>query len=545
MSTDRGREQSRERFWERVRAVVRWTLLRVEGGPLRPLAVICAELFARLAATCLRGGLAGSAYARGSLGRGEAVVGLSDVDLAVVVSSCNHAARLKARWDWLENAVEGCGRFVNPEFYAESELPGIASTVFTFGLDERPPRSLFFPDPCGTGRAEQRPPGPIPYAWPMENWRLLLGRDLRPLGAARSRAQSLLLAWADLQFWWTHVFKTVADPVAPWSPYTCVKLVAEPARILIWLEHGEQLFGRLEVLRRALELFPEEEPAIRFALRLRANLRLVDVTQIEEALPCCVRLSARIADRLAAELAAHGTTDVALGGEPADATAMPLCDWPALVRPPSEPETFFVAAGRPDDPAALRAALDAANSLRYPTLVRSGLIVRPTRFDRGRLRTVAFALSDPVTAALIAGDVVASFPNVPGWSAGDVAVRALTEHAAWLRMPRARTATESIRWHGCLFSAARAGLLLDGIRAGEPVLPLTFGQTAKALADRLPHHRGAIEDSFAAHGASLHTGRPAVLPALRSLARALDELGCEAAAGLRRDPPLHLARFLG
>jgi hypothetical protein len=527
----------RRRFWERVRAIVRWALLRVEDGPLRPAAMICAELFARLAAAGLRGGLVGSAYARGSLGRGEAVVGMSDVDLAVVVPTFDRAAQLKARWDRLEDAVEGCGRFVNPEFYAESELPGIASTVFTFGLEERPPRSLFFPDPSGRGRAAQRPPAAIPYAWPMENWRLLQGRDVRPLGQARPRAQSLLLAWADLQFWWTHVFKTVADPGAPWAPYKCVKLVAEPARILIWLQTGEQLFGRLEVLHRALDLYPEEEPAIRFALRVRANLGRIDVTQIDEVLPCCVRLSARIAERLAAEMEPHGTTQVALRG----VTAMPLCDWPALVRPPSAPETFVLAAGRADDPGALRTAIAEANSLRYPTFVQAGLIVRPTLLDRGRLRTVSCALSDPVSAALIAGDAVASFPNVPGWSAADVAVRALAEHAAWLRMPRDRSATESIRWLGSLFSAARAGLLLDGVRASEPVLHLTSEATAEALADQRPRFRGAIEESLG----ELQAGRPAPIATLRSLARALDELGFETTAALCADPPLHQARFLG
>jgi hypothetical protein len=530
----------RRRFWERVRAIVRWALLRVEDGPLRPAAMICAELFARLAAAGLRGGLVGSAYARGSLGRGEAVVGMSDVDLAVVVPTFDRAAQLKARWDRLEDAVEGCGRFVNPEFYAESELPGIASTVFTFGLEERPPRSLFFPDPSGRGRAAQRPPAAIPYAWPMENWRLLQGRDVRPLGQARPRAQSLLLAWADLQFWWTHVFKTVADPGAPWAPYKCVKLVAEPARILIWLQTGEQLFGRLEVLHRALDLYPEEEPAIRFALRVRANLGRVDVTQIGEVLPCCVRLSARIAERLAAEMGQHGTTEVALRGGSTNATTMPLCDWPAVVRPPSRPETFVVAAGRADDPGALRDAIDEANSTRYPTLVQAGLIVRPTLLHRGRLRTISFALSDPVSAALIAGNPVASFPNVPGWSAADVAVRALAEHAAWLRMPRGRTEPESIRWLGSLFSAARAGLLLDGARAGEPVLHLTPSATTEALADRLPGSRAAIEESLAA----LESGRPAPMTALGSLAAALDQLGLEAAAGLPGDPALEHTRFL-
>jgi hypothetical protein len=46
------------------------------------------------------------------------------------------------------------------------------------------------------------------------------------------------------------------------------------------------------------------------------------------------------------------------------------------------------------------------------------------------MRTVQTTLTDPVSVALLSGEDVARFPDVPGFSARDLARRALAEHAA-------------------------------------------------------------------------------------------------------------------
>ena len=58
-------------------------MVRTERGPLRPVWALAHEALARGAAAYLRGGDSGtSAYVRGSLGTGEPIYGLSDVDLS-------------------------------------------------------------------------------------------------------------------------------------------------------------------------------------------------------------------------------------------------------------------------------------------------------------------------------------------------------------------------------------------------------------------------------------------------------------------------------
>jgi hypothetical protein len=149
-----------------------------------------------------------------------------------------------------------------------------------------------------------------------------------------------------------------------------------------------------------------------------------------------------------------------------------------------------------------------------------------------------------VSAALLRGATVAAFPRVPGWSAVDVATRAVAEHAVWLRKARSRRADVRTKWTGALLSGARAGFLLESARDGEATLPVTFAATAFALTDRLPHRRTEIEEAYAAYRDALNNGPPVTLTAARALAHAVDELGHEATARVRADVPLHLAPFV-
>ena len=91
--------------------------------------------------------------------------------------------------------------------------------------------------------------------------------------------------------------------------------------------------------------------------------------------------------------------------------------------------------------------------------------------------------SDPVSFALIRGERAAAFPALAGWSALDRARRAVAEHAAWFDTLGARRA-HNRRALGLVLTAARAALLLEGLREGEPALPLTVAATGARLAER-------------------------------------------------------------
>ena len=64
------------------------------------------------------------------------------------------------------------------------------------------------------------------------------------------------------------------------------------------------------------------------------------------------------------------------------------------------------------------------------------------------------------------GDV-ALFPELAGWSARDVATRAVTEHGAWLAAGPHEPNGEML---GKLATAARAAAFLQSIEDGEPAL---------------------------------------------------------------------------
>src|SRR5207244_2317348 len=96
--------------------------------------------------------------------------------------------------------------------------------------------------------------------------------------------------------------------------------------------------GRVDVLARALRQMPEEETAFRYALELQGSLRDSPAPPLAEVLPALIRLSARIAELICAEVAAAGVTEVRLAGADPDeliggsrtAGVLPLADWRAL-----------------------------------------------------------------------------------------------------------------------------------------------------------------------------------------------------------------------
>ena len=491
-------------------------MLRTEQGPPRRLWSAGYELlFRRLGASLLQG-RDGGVFVGGSFGHGEPVFGISDVDMIVVLAGSGGVGRERTQRRWLSLlhrfpflSLLVCGVYV----YEEPELRAAASqTCMTYGADGSGRSAFLGKRPEDAGGLLVRP-----GLWPTQEWRLVSGRDYRPGNVASDPQHRRLAAWLELQFWWRFAFTACLEPASPHAPFMCVKLVAEPARIWLWLTRGEQLFPRRSVFERALECIPEEEAAIRLALRLHDTMARSPEPPLAEVLPCFVRLSSRIAAHLAEEIASEGATGVRLvGGEtelvaPAEAGAslLPLLDWRARVNPGVPDETFVLGSGDPADPAVLAAAAGDAGEGPYVALQADGLLVQASPPRRAQLRSVQCAATDPVSFALVERRDIAAFPNVAGWSVGDSARRAVGEHRAWLDSAgRSGMAGGSARSLGTLLSAARAALFLESVEQGDPELALTVAKAADLLGARLPGAHAVAEEALGSYRAARLEGAP-------------------------------------
>jgi hypothetical protein len=360
------------------------------------------------------------------------------------------------------------------------------------------------------------------------------GRDRTPAEPARDPQLRRIAAWLELTYWWQLVFPVCADPAGPRTASLCVKLVAEPARIWLWLAHGERAGGRADTLERARRVLPEEEETLRLALELQRSLASSPQPPLAEALSFLVRLSDRIAARLADEVAEHGATEVRLGGlDPLEVVqayrgersdALPLCDWKGLVFPRLADELFAPAPGDPADPGLLGRTTADDGYGAYTALRAGELMVLPGVRFRTTMRAIKSRVLDPVSFALVEGRDAAVFPEVPGWSAVDTARRAVAEHLAFLRSappvvwgPPDEAAGAEL---AALLSAARAGLFLESVLDGDPELPLTVTETVRRLAARSDTARGVVEDGLGDYRefAARRTPPPAAtLEAVRAL----------------------------
>ena len=489
-------------------------VLRTERSPLRPFWRLSYAAIARGAAAYLRRGLPGAAvYLKGSLVSGRPVYGLSDIDLVLVLPDSPERPARRAReralqrWERLASSVPPLGDLARHVWtYSASELAeALSAPLYLYGLDAAAPGqaallgATALDDPLGL---QDRPE----LLGPRGEWRLVAGPDLRPPEAELTASRRALTGWLELQYWWRYLIEASSSPADRHTAYLCAKLVAEVARVFLWVTESEETAGGPAALEAAARCLPEEEASLRHAARLYEELSRSPDPPIEQIAPVVLRLSERIAGELLDRLAAPGATPVrlvggdhgglALGAPPTGSNLLPLVDWHALVAPPLPDEAFELTpgdAGRPSDLAATATvdgphrALRARHLLVFPSLPVWG---------RGRLRGIQFVASDPVSFALADGRTDALFPNVPGWSARDVARRAVAEHRGWLRStgverrgpgwvsapPHARSAT--LRTLGLLFTAARAGLFLESADAGRPELALTVASVAGVLGER-------------------------------------------------------------
>jgi predicted nucleotidyltransferase len=522
-------------------------LLRTDQTPMRALWRGAHEVAIRLVAASLARRSRASVFVKGSFGFGDPVYGVSDIDLVVVVPSADEraadaqsVAHVKRRWRRIVGLFPPLNELFHIFVYDSRSLRDAASApCLTFGLDQQPPNAAFFGSrPLADEMGLQERPE---LYGPTREWRCVAGSranlSVPPDDVSRRRIAS----WLELQFWWRYVFPVCVDPRGPRLPYLCVKLVAEPARIWLWLAHGERYFSRVKALHRALQLLPEEEEALRSALELHRALPTSPAPPLGEMLPHLVRLSSLVAGELGHQVEEAGGTMVELHGATGrvitdrglsslnDTPWLPLVDWRARTVPPIPDEVFRVTEADPSDPVALAAAALTEHRGEYQALRGDRLLIFPAvraegrsrgsepeegsaRFNRVKLRGIQCPPTDPVSFALANGETSAVFPNVPGWSAHDCAGRAVAEHAAWLAAGHtdgdvrgwisAQTtgAPPSAVSLGRLFTAARAALFLESL-PGRPRLALTVDAVGRMLADRDPAKAGAVDDAVAGYAA--------------------------------------------
>ncbi|MFN8187327.1 MAG: hypothetical protein U0R69_09625 [Gaiellales bacterium] len=502
---------------------LRRLLVRCGGGVLRPVLVSCYGLVARgIGAYLRRGNAKAAVYATSSLATGELLPGVSDLDLAVVVPTAGPpgTARraLESRRDRLLRRVPGLARVAWVAVYEDGELARAQTPCLVQPAGRRGETLFFGAEPLADDLKLGSRPG---FPGRVHTWRLLAGAERRGERRRRSPEEDRAAAWLELQSWWQWAVQGCLDPGTPGRASLCVKLVAEPCRILLWLEHGEELPTRRRVLERALELVPSERDAIADAIELRDRLARSPEPRLDRFLPAFVRLTGRVAAVLATELEPFGATPVRLDhGEPGELALgkrnleqldalgggaaerlLPLLDWRGLVAPTIPDESFVLVNGEPGNPETLAAAAGATTPVVYAALRAPGILVLPAEnvYWLGSHRSVHCAVSDPVSFALLEGASVARFPNHPGFSIADVAARAVAEHRAYLEVQLHEPGWE-VRKLGVVLSAARAVLLTESVAAGEPLLPLTMAATARALGERLPGTRSLAAEAAGEYG---------------------------------------------
>jgi hypothetical protein len=439
----------------------------------------------------LRGQPGSAVYLKGGFGFGRPVYGLSDIDMIVVVPA--------------DPGRPGTSRAgVRARFSRLCRVFPPLSALFEFWVYERPELervldASYLVSPVSAADEMELRDHPGLFG-PSRDWRRLGSPPTRRPEPVRDVDERRLNAWLELQFWWRQAFRAVVSSERPHVPFLCVKLVAEAARVWLWLTRGEQVFGQLPALSRALAILPEEEQTIRLMTELYRKLPQAPDPPLVDALPCLVRLSTRIAAQLERELQENGATSVRLerSGLPlvlqpdADARLcsvaghaldlLPLCDWRARTLPEAPDEAFALVSGDPGDPDRLSSAAQAGRTGPYPAFRVDGLLLLPTSNWKGsRFRAVQCRATDPVSFAVAERRAEAAFPNVPGLSASASASRSVAEHRIMLRE---RGQEQGGRELGLLLSAARAALFQQSLEEGDASLALTCADVAEALAAR-------------------------------------------------------------
>jgi hypothetical protein len=512
---------------DRLRRLVRMlqrAMVRTDRGPLRSLWTLAYALAARCYAAYVRRGEAESAaFVKGSIaGQEEVLHGVSDIDMVVVVAPDPAGRglareRVRRRCRRVSRALPVLGDllFGWPSVYEDADLVDAqARSALTYRRSSEPGLERSHALYSGADSDDDRirlAERPMLYG-PTHDWRLIAGPDRRPARPALDADSRRIASWLELQYWWQWAFDACVHPDQLHNASLCVKLLAEPVRIWLWLASGEAVDTRADALARGPAVFPAEDEAFQRGIDLHRRLRSAPPAPLAEVLPAFVRMSEEIARELAGQVEPAGWTEVRLDWSDREAfflpngdwrpvrhtrwdepppSLLPLADWRALVSPSQPDDTLALIEGDVGDPGTLAAAALALDRGPYPTLTTGELQLRPVETGgRRRLRTVQCPATDPVSFALADGATGARFPNVAGFSLQDTAARAVAEHSAWLATTSVRSGIEAL---GPVITAARAGLLWETVEAGEPELQLTADATLAALGARGADFAGAAD----------------------------------------------------
>lgn len=506
---------------DRLLVVLQRFAVRSGRGPLGRLWALVYASFERLIPAFILRGRDGSAYVRGGTGRDQPIWGLSDIDVFCIVAEDREGRGVareacRERWRTLHERFPLLNSFFDAGVYEESDVAEeVGEPYLTFGLDAPPDapraaRALYYDGRPGSGDLSLHArPG---LFGPLLDWRLAYGAPRLPPTPAQDADRRRIGAWSELQFWWTAAFTRCSDPTHASTSYLAAKLIAEPLRILLFLDHGLQIWRRPEVLAAALERYPRHREAALLARELIAaplgpgdRGREEDHRQaFEAAFPHWLVLSREIATRLDADVGTE-RTEVRLSGaadpplptpgEPASSSAVPtrpMCDWRVLCVQ-RWPDSVLEPVHGEVTPALVADCMTEPRFERTPVIkAGDGLLLMPEPLST--IRRIASPFSDPVSTALISGSSTARFPLVPGFAAGDWARRAVAEREAQLATTSREPTTPRL---GLLLAAARAGLFAESFADGDPALPLTGTAAARRLTERDPRRGAAIEACLA------------------------------------------------
>lgn len=535
----------------RLGRVLQRFVLRTSRSPLRAIwRVAHAGLWRAVGARLVHGLDGSSVFLTGSFASGDPVYGLSDIDLVIVVFDQRDRVLVRRRWQALCRAAPILrGLFPHLWVYEQADLRESQSAPYvTYGLGEAGRAAAFLGHaPLADQMGLLERPGIL---GPGTDWKRVRGAPPNPPATPRDRQRERVDAWLELQYRWRFAFAVCLDPASYYAASHSAMLVAETARLWLWLSRGELVRGRRPALQHALAHLDDEREACLIALALHDRLHRSPPAPVAALFPACVAISERIANLIAAELGRADHTPVRLLGGTNGADELVLMDWRARTVPPidwsgSQPriaeERFELVPDDPHDPQAIAIAARSARGELRPMLRTGALLVQPTTdgWGTGRMRAVQCQPTDPVSFALLEGGSEASFPCVAGWSAVDCARRAVAEHRAWLEGPQQPvgsgpawvgihpdSAAATPATIGMLLSAARAALFLTSVRAGHGELALTRSAVVEALG-RLSSASGqAAREAEDALVESLGQSRPPpaeVVAALRRVVAAMPD----------------------
>ena len=389
------------------------------------------------------------------------------------------------------------------------------------------------------------------------------GRASEP--PATSGERRLPAAWLELQYRWRWALYASATPATSRGPPS--ELVAEAARIWLWLARGERTDTRRDALERALRLWRVRRPGPARRAGVHDELHRIAAVDLARSIAALfTNLSG--GDRLGRRrVSGPGERDARSPCAGLRRGRLPLLDWRALALPSARlvaaggPRVLGGAPGPVDDPRrppALLAAAARDAAGRVPRARHDALLVEPTldmwgevgcassnarppTRSRRRCSAARPALASQSSPAgrRATGPAARSPSTAPGFAAAG-GTPSLRGAPGWRR--GRRVVSGARRPSGSCSAPPGRRCSPRACRNGAPALALTFADVVASLAARDP---GVGADAAEAP-ASLDAQRPPDPSVVARLRRQVESLPptrpANACAGRGRRPTRQLSR---